>query len=313
VWRRGASIPPTFGEVPVLAIDPTTFADVADWGSSGTLDAGRELVPGLLEKGNGLPVILAGEPDQKVGDSGTLDFSSEFQIPFEVIGVVPAFPGSESDTGTTTVIINWRKLVKLLPKTVDPRKPFADSGKAGAFASWVWSDREPADLRETLKNDDIAVDGTLLSSDQARVGSGLVAATWAAAYVLALGCVALALAIAAALVLALRLADRDAVSDVLLGRMGFASGELARSRTWEVGYAVLTAVLAAGIATAVLVFGPTVIDTSATIPPLTRPRPDVADLVVLAGVLVGIVLIAWLIGAQRARRRHPAEVLRANG
>lgn len=313
VWRRGASIPPTFGEAPVLAIDPTTFADVADWGSSGTLDAGRELVPDLLEKAKGLPVILSGDPDQEVGDHGTLDFSGEFQVPFEVVGVVPAFPGAESDTGNTTVIINWRKLVTVLPPTVDPRKKLASSGDAGAFASWVWSDRAPADLRAVLDDDGIATDGRLDSSDQARVGSGLVAATWAAAYVLALGCVALALAVAASLVLALRLADRDAVSDVLLARMGFASGELARSRTWEVGYAVLTAVLAAGIATAALVLGPTVIDATATIPPLTRPRPDVTDVVVLVGVLVGIVLLAWLIGAQRARRRHPAEVLRGNG
>jgi hypothetical protein len=313
VWRRGASIPPTFGEVPVLAIDPKTFADVADWGGSGTLDDGRELVPRLLEKAEGLPVILSGEPTQKVGDHGTLDFSGEFQIPFEVVGVVAAFPGSESATGTTTVIINARKLLKLLPPTVDPRAKFATSGDAGAFSSWVWSDRAPADLRAALDDAGVTTDGPLESSDRARVGSGLVAATWAAAYVLALGCVALALAVAASLVLALRLADRDAVSDVLLGRMGFASGELARSRTWEVGYAVLTAVLAAGIATTVLVLGPTVIDATATIPPLTRPRPDLADLAVLGGVFVGIVLVAWLIGAQRARRRHPAEVLRGNG
>jgi ABC-type lipoprotein release transport system permease subunit len=33
----------------------------------------------------------------------------------------------------------------------------------------------------------------------------------------------------------------------------------------------------------------------------------------MAAVLVGIVLLAWLIGAQRARRRNPAEVLRAGG
>ena len=143
----------------------------------------------------------------------------------------------------------------------------------------------------------MASDGELVSADRERLGSGLIAASWAAGYVLALGCVALALALAAALVLALRLADRDAVSDVLLGRMGFGSSELARSRTWEVAYAVLTAVLAAALATAVLVLAPTTIDATATIPPLTRPRPDVADLVVLAGVLVGMVLLAWLIGS----------------
>ena len=122
VWRRGASLLPAFGEAPVLAIDPATFADVADWGASGDLDAGRALVPRLEKKAKGLPVILAGDPKQGVGDEGTLDFSSEFEIPYQVVGVVPAFPGSESDTGTTTVIINARKLIRLLPPTVDPRR-----------------------------------------------------------------------------------------------------------------------------------------------------------------------------------------------
>jgi predicted lysophospholipase L1 biosynthesis ABC-type transport system permease subunit len=78
-----------------------------------------------------------------------------------------------------------------------------------------------------------------------------------------------------------------------------------------VGYAVATAVLAAVVASAVLVLLPTIIDATAVIPPLTRPRPDLADVAVLAGVLVATVLVAWLLGSWRARHRHPAEVLRA--
>lgn len=313
VWRRGASLEPAFGEAPLLAIDPRTFEDVADWGASGEMDAGRPLVSRLAHKARGVPVILAGDPQQGVGDQGTLDFSGEFQVPYQVVGVVSAFPGSESDTGRTSVIVSARRLLRLLPPTVNPMRPGASAGDAGAFTSWVWSSRTPGDLVAALDEAGVEVDGELVSTDNERVGNGLIASIWAAAYVLALGCVALVLAVAAALVLALRLADRDAVSDVLLRRMGFNSGELARSRTWEVGYAVTTAVVAAALATAVLVLAPTTIDGLATIPPLTRPRPDVADLVTMAGVLVGIVLVAWLIGAQRARHRHPAEVLRAGG
>lgn len=313
VWRRGGSLLPAFGEVPVLAIDPGSFVGAADWGGSGELDAGRALVPVLAKKAKGVPVILAGDPDQEVGDQGTIDFSGEFQIPFQVVGVVSAFPGSESEAGKTTVIMSARRLIKLLPRTVNPIRKGAQSTAAGAFKSQVWSSRAPGDLRAALNAVKVATDGTLVSADRERVGNGLIASSWAAAYVLALGGVALALAVAAALVLALRLADRDAVSDVLLRRMGFHSGELARSRTWEVAYAALTAVLAAALATAVLVLAPTAIDATATIPPLTRPRPDLDDVLTMAGVLVGIVLLAWLIGAQRARRRNPAEVLRAGG
>ena len=33
-----------------MAIDPTSFDDVADWGGSGDLDAGRALLPELVDE-----------------------------------------------------------------------------------------------------------------------------------------------------------------------------------------------------------------------------------------------------------------------
>ena len=67
------------------------------------------------------------------------------------------------------------------------------------------------------------------------------------------------------------------------------------------------------LATAVLVLAPTIIDAVAAIPPLTRPRPAASDAVALLVVLLVTVLLAWLLGTRRARRRIPAEVLRAGG
>jgi hypothetical protein len=311
VWRRTVSLPPDFGDEPLMAVDPDSFAGVADWGGSGDLDAGRELLPRLERKGKGLQVILAGETGLDAGDRGTLDFSGEFQVPFEVVGVVPAFPGSETETGDVTVIADTQRLMRLVLPTIHPGRRGALSDDAGAFTSEVWTADPARVLRRALSDAGVSTDGDVATQAQARTGSGLVASTWAAGYVLALGVVVLVLAVAGALVLALRLADRDTVSDVLLGRMGWRDAELARSRAWEVGYAVATAVLAAVVASAVLVLLPTIIDATAVIPPLTRPRPDLADVAVLAGVLVATVLVAWLLGAWRARHRHPAEVLRA--
>lgn len=313
VWRRTVALPPQFGDEPLMAIDPTSFAEVADWGASGDLDAGRPLLPKLARKAQGLPVVLAGDTDLAVGAQGTLDFSSEYQIPFEVVGVVAAFPGSETETGDVTVITGTDRLFRLVPKLANPGRVGATSNDAGVFTSAVWSDGTAAELRRALAGAGISTDGDVATAAEAAVGGGLVAATWAAGYVLALGVVVLVLAVAGALLLALRLADRDAVSDVLLARMGWGSSELARSRAWEVGYALATAVVAAVIAGAVLVLIPTIIDATAAVPPLTQPRPDVGDLVVLGVVLVATVLVAWLLGAWRARRRHPAEVLRAGG
>ncbi|WP_395656935.1 hypothetical protein [Nocardioides sp.] len=314
VWSRGVSVPPVFGEVPVLAIDPDTFADVADWGGSGELDAGRDLVPDLARPAKGLPVILAGDTDLVAGDQAVLSFTAGSTVPVSVLGVVPAFPGSERETGTMTVVIDSRRLFKVLgrtPPVVDPRVRGATSDDAGAFTSTVWSSRPVADLRSQLTDARFETSGAVTTAAQARIDAGLVASTWAAGYVLALGAVALALALAAGLVLVLRLADRDTVSDVLLRRMGYAAGDLARARAWEVGYAVAAGVLAATVAVAVLVLGPSTIDAAAGVPPLTRPRAGLADAVALLAVLALLVLAAWLLGTVLARRRSAAEVLRA--
>jgi len=313
VWRRSTALPPDYGEQPLMAIDPESFDEVADWGASGDLEAARAVLPRLNQKAAGIPVVLAGDTDLELGDQSTIDFNSEFQVPVEVVAVVPAFPGSEAETGDVTVVASARRLFKVLLPVVDPRRPQSKSGGAGAFQSTVWSTDSAAGLRRALGEAGVSNDGELTTATLARIEGGLVASTWAAGYVLALGAVMLVLAFGGALVLALRLADRDAVSDVLLGRMGVRIPELARARAWEVGYAVATALLAAVLAGVALVLTPTIIDATATVPPLARPRPDLVDLAVLVAAVAAMVLLAWVLGARRAGRRHPAEVLRAGG
>lgn len=313
VWRRSTALPPDYGEQPLMAIDPASFEEVADWGASGELEAARSALPRLDRKAQGIPVVLAGRTDLRVGDQATIDFNSEFQVPIEVVAVVAAFPGSEADTGDVTVIAGARRLFRTVLPVVDPRRKQSTSDGPGAFQSSVWSGGSAAELRRALGEAGVTNDGEVETATQARIEGGLVASTWAAGYVLALGVVMLVLAFGGALVLALRLADRDTVSDVLLSRMGVRVPELARARTWEVAYAVATALLAAVLAGTVLVLTPTVIDATAAVPPLTRPRPGLVDLAILAAAVAAMVLVSWVLGARRAGRRHPAEVLRAGG
>lgn len=313
VWERGVSLPPTFGEGPLMAIDTRTFAAVADWGASGELGNARGLLPGLDKEARGLPVILAGETDLETGDEATMDFSAEFSVPIKVIGVVDAFPGSEASIGTVTVVASADKLFPLLALTVDPRRPGATATDAGSFASSVWSKDPAATLRAALRDAEVSTDGEVRTAEQARITNELVASTWVASYVLALGAVVLLLALGAGVVLVLRLAARDTVSDVVLRRMGYDAGQLARARAWEVGYAAATAVIAAGLATALLVLAPSSIDALAGIPPLSRPRVGVPEALALPGVVVLLVLLAQLSGTALARRRPAAEVLRGGG
>ena len=311
VWSRNIGLPPDQVGVPLLAIDPATFADVADWGGSGDLDAGRALVPRLPTRQRGLPVILAGDTNLRAGSQTVIDFDTVLDVPVYVLGVVAAFPGSEIEPGTVTVVADSRRLFKLVTPDLDPRHRGANSTLPGALTSTVWSRESPAELRARLGDADVATDGTVETAAEARIGNSLVASAWAGGYVLALGAVVLALALAAGLVLALRLSDRDTVSDVLLRRMGYRSADLARARAWELGYAVATAVVAAVLAAAVLVLAPSSIDAAAGIPPLTHPRPELSDLLWLLGVLAALVLLAWLAGTLLTRRRSAAEVLRA--
>jgi hypothetical protein len=311
VWTRGAGVPPTFGERPLLAIDPDSFDTVADWGASGDVEAGRRLLPLLETRQRGLPVIIVGDTDLQPGDQGTLDFNEEVQVPFAVVGVVGAFPGTAIDgAGGISVVASARKLFRLVPRVIDPRRRDSTSADLGAFTSWLWSEDTVGGLRSELRAADVAADGDLRTAERQRVASGLIASTWAAAYVVALGVVVLALALGAAVVLALRLADRDAVSDVLLARMGWSPGDLARTRGWEVAAAVVTATAAAVLATGVLVIAPTTIDAVSLVPPLSRPRLAPADVVLVIALVVVMVTVAWLLGAWRARRRVPEEVLR---
>ncbi|MGY2702191.1 hypothetical protein [Nocardioides sp. HB32] len=311
VWRRNVSLGPDQSGIPLMAIDSGSFADVADWGGSGDLDAGRALVPRLPRKEEGVPVILAGDTHLEAGAKTVIDLDTVLTIPVYVVGVVPAFPGSETEPGTVTVVVDSLRLFKIVTPDLDPRGKGATSDLPGALTSILWSRAAPPDLRAQLDDAGIASDGVVETATQARIENGLVASTWAAGYVLALGGVVLALALAAGLVLALRLSDRDTVSDVLLRRMGYRSADLARARAWEVGYAVATAVVAALLAAAVVVLMPSSIDAAAGIPPLAHPRPEPADLLWLLGVLVVLVLVAWLVGTLLTRRRPAAEVLRA--
>jgi hypothetical protein len=311
VWRRNVSLPPNETQIPLMAIDPTSFEDVADWGGSGDLDQGRALVSRLPKREKGLPVILAGTTSLHPGDQTVIDFDTVLTIPVYVVGVVPAFPGSETETGNVTAIVDSRRLFKLVTPDLDPRRKDASADTPGALTSTVWSTDSAATLRDRLDAAGIATNGAVRTASTARVDNGLVASIWAGGYVLALGLVVLALALAAGLVLALRLTDRDRVSDVLLGRMGYRPGDLARARAWEVGYAVAAAVVAAVVAAAVLVEAPSSIDANALIPPLSHPRPELTDLLALLGVLATLVLLAWLAGTLLTRRRPAAEVLRA--
>ena len=317
VFRQVVSVPPAFGAEPLLAIDITTFGAAADWGTSGKLDAGRSLLPTLRrDRGaNELPVLIVGPSDYRAGDQGTLVSYDEWYVPFVVAGVVEAFPGSETDAGDITIVADAASLWKWVPKLVDPRRagnPTDPLGAAGAMTTWVWSERSPDVVAAILDRKNIRpTDSVSLAAAQIR--PELQAAGWSSGYVVALGVSALLLVAAATLTLAVRFADRDAMTDVVLSRMGFRRADLARSRTWEIVGVVAAALVASGVAVAALTLAPTTVEPAADLPPLTRPAPSLVDAAVLLGVGVLLAAGSAAVGRRRAATRNPAEVLRGDG
>ncbi|GGO68525.1 hypothetical protein [Nocardioides deserti] len=312
VWRQRATLPPVFGAQQLLTIDPLTFGDVADWGSTGTLAPGRDLLDRLEDPAaDGVPVLLAGDTERDVGDRGTLEVNEEISLPYIVVGVLPAFPGSEAGTGDAAVVPSSRAVFPRLPGYLDPRDPLSVDG-TGPFTAEVWSQAGSEELRDRLRAIGLVPDDVVTTAGAA-VGEGLLSASWAAQYVVVLGLVVLLLALASALALGLRLADRDAVSDVLLARMGWRPRQLAAARTWEVVRAVLTAAVATLVTTGAMVLGPSLVDQVASVLPVSRPRVGVAEVLAVVALGVAMVLASAGVGLVRARGRSSAEVLRGNG
>jgi hypothetical protein len=313
VYRQLVSLPPAFGSQPLMAIDAKTFASAADWGSSGALSAGRDLLPRLRERGPDLPVLLVGDTDREVGDKGIFVSYEEWSARYVVVGVVDAFPGSETESADVTVVAAADALLRFVPSQLDPRLiPPPTVPDAGRLSTWVWSHRSPAGVALSLDRAGIVPQASLLRSTAASRPE-LRAASWSSGYVVALGAAALLLVGAATLVLAARLADRDAVTDVLLRRMGFRVADLAGARTWEVATVVAGSVVAAAVSVLVLAVAPTTVEPAADVLPLTRPAPALVDALVLVAGCLTLTAAAAVVGRRRAATRDAAEVLRADG
>lgn len=311
VYRRGVSLPPAFGEQALLMADPADLAAVVDWGA--TLDAtGREPLDRLAVVGDAddpVPVLLAGTTEARPGDRITLTFNTSVDVDAEVVAAVAAFPGSESEDGVVTVLAPTRQLVRALPRAFAPGTPFDETIGAGVFSASIWSSGSSTAVQQRLR--DVGLESqevTLLAASRAR--PELLAASWAVGYLVPLGLAAACLVAATGLLLARRLLERDRVPDVLLRHMGWSWRSLTLSRTGELVATIALAVLAAGLATTVLVLGPTVVETSAQLPPLARPTVSAGGLAWWVASWLLVLLAAVLALASGGGRRRAGEVLR---
>lgn len=311
VYRRGVTLPPAFGEQPLLMADPEALASAIDWGARldetgrGALaELGREHDPE-----DPVPVVLAGTTDARAGDLVTLTFNGATNVDAVVVAAVEAFPGSESEDGVFTVVAPTGPLVAALPRPFRPSTPYAENLGSGVFSAGIWSSGSAAEVQQRLDEAGLEAQEVALL-EQTRARPELLAADWAVGYLLPLGLAAVCLVVGTGLLLARRLLERDRVSDVLLRHMGWSWGALSASRMCELVATLALAGLASVLATLALALGPTVVETSAALPPVARPE--------LTGAGVAWWLASWALVALAAAaalglggsQRRAGEVLR---
>lgn len=311
VYRRSVTLPPEFGEQPLLMADPVALASAVDWGArleetgrAALAELGREHDPD-----DPVPILLAGTTDGRAGDRVTLTFSGLTRVDAVVVAAVDAFPGSESENGVVTVVAPTGPLVAALPRPFRPSTPYSETVGAGVFSAGIWSSAPAAKVQQQLDEAGLVAEQVALL-DQARARPDLLSADWAVGYLLPLGLAAGCLVVGTGLLLARRLLERDRVSDVLMRHMGWTWGALSTSRMYELLATLALAGAAAVVATLVLALGPTVVETSAVIPPVARPALTATGVAWWLASWVVVALAAAVVLGVGGTRRRAGEVLR---
>lgn len=311
VYRRAVTLPPRFGEQPLLMAEPDDLAAAVAWGAR--LDgAGRAALRELArdhDPEQPVPVVLAGTTDNRSGDRITLTISGSTSVEAVVVAAVEAFPGSESENGDVTVVAPTGPLLAALPRSFRPSTPYEETVGSGVFSAAIWSSVPAPVVRQRLEDAGLEVQ-EVASLAQTRARPALLAADWAVGYLLPLGMAAVSLVVGTGLLLARRLLERDRVSDVLLRHMGWSWRALTASRLCELVATLALAALASVVATLALVLGPTVVETSADLPPIARPELYAGGVAWWLASWLVVVLAAAIALALGGSRRRTGEVLR---
>ncbi|MCL3861780.1 hypothetical protein [Actinotalea sp. K2] len=326
VWRQQVTLPPRFGDVTLLAVDSPRFADVALWGESGALDGGREALA-MLDDGSGetpddgsgempaqlapLPVIMVDNPAYEVGDTGTLTTQAVWELRFEVVASVEAFPGMPG-RGLVADATRVFTDVPFADPTLVPES--SDPGlRAGGFRAAVWSGGGAVELEQMFTDAELAPPD-VLTREVAAQRPGVRGALWPLEYLVALGAAATVLGVAVLLLHAVRVAERDRLGDLLLTRIGVTGRELTRARAGEMAGLLVRAAVAALVSVLVLsVAGPSLVDPVPSLVPTVRPILAWADVGLLALVVLAAGMLSTVVARRSSRAVSAGEVLRGDG
>jgi hypothetical protein len=327
VWRGRITVPPEYGNLDLLVIDPLRFAAVASWGSGPELRQAKGLL-GALERadvqataqlmagqhGGPIPAIGVGKVQQRKGDAAAIA-TDLGDVPIKVMDVVPAFPGGGGNL--PLIVVPADSYFAFLGES-DPRvRPASGSGRftrgPTEYFPYLWSSTDFASLQRILNAKDVEA-GAVTRYQQFAQEPDLVAARASIGYQVALGFCVAGLAVLGLAMFADRSVTKARAADLLLTRMGLGRSGTARARAVELAAFALIALLLAGIGVAVIVpFGARLLDPGGGSVPAFVLRLDpggwtVSALMVL--VAVGVALLVSRSRSSASSAGSAAEVLR---
>jgi putative ABC transport system permease protein len=260
VWGSQITVPPEYGNLDLLVVDPVRFAEVANWGTGPELARAREKLHALAvadvqvaarQRAGGrkdpIPALGVGAVLQRPGDQASVS-STRGNIPITVMDVVPAFPGI---SGELPVIVVPADSFFSYQGTSDPRvRPPDRSGAASVapveYFPSLWSSVNLSSLQAILTSHQVVAQN-IRTYEAVEQTPDLVAARDSTGYQVALGLCVAGLALLGLSMFADRSVTRARAADLMLTRMGMGRGGTGRARALELtAFTAISLLLAGG-------------------------------------------------------------------
>jgi len=323
VWRGRISVPPEYGNLDLLVVDPVHFAEVASWGTGPELARARDRLRALgaadatvaaRQRAGGakgpIPALGVGAVLQRPGDEASVQ-SERDGVPITMMDVLPAFPGASGDL--PVIVVPADSFFSYLG-TKDPRvRPPARSGSASVASTEyfpsLWSSGNLDSIQALLASHHLVAQH-VSTYQEFEQEPNLVAARGSTGYQVALGLCVAGLAMLGLSMFADRSVTRARAADLMLTRMGLGSGGTGRARALELTVFALISLVLAGVGVGAIVpFGARLLDPGGSGVPAFALRLDRAG---LAASVLGVVL-AVLLALVVARSRGSASTASSTG
>jgi hypothetical protein len=309
VYRdRNVTAQPVDRTVTVLAIDPQTFADAANWPRRASpslvdalsVDTGRATVPVLAVGSDELP------------DAGTLERFGWWTVPYEVVGRPAAFPGIDA-VGGPMLVVPVDQVFSRFPDA-DPARIDSTGDPDGPWQTEVWSTADRAEVLTALTTPAGELPQAAeieRSIDQTRALPTFVAVRWGLTVLGVLSVVVVVLAGIVVIVTRPRSAAQGTVEFEFLRRLGVPSAMQLRSLLLErVGLVLVAAAVGGAVGAGLALVVADASDPAPDIVPSLTAVVPVTFLLVSVGALVIAAIISALLDHRAVRRADVEEALR---